>query len=461
MATSDRPTRHEWHQTDSGGWTRTIGDRGLRVRLFDKGGVYYRELYLPGGGKDRKSLGTTDRREADRLAKQLYSELLRGAVPAVAAATTVTLGGLWDRYRAGSQRFLDNKPKTRRDAETRAAILIAFFGAKRDVQYLTADDQLAYQRARMRGGIVYTLEDVYEVDGDGQPTQALKKFTTTAVRARSAEADLVLLHTMLTWATTHRTPSRQFLLDRNPLRGAARKSELNPVRPVTTYDRFLATRAAMQALAAAEAVGSEAWRRWVKMELALVLAEAAGRRLGAIRQLRWEDVDFEASEVTWRADSDKKGVMWIVPLPADLLAELAGFRRALGAIAGWVFNGERGTDRPMDRHLFDKWLIVAERHAALAKLVGGAWHPYRRKWAMERKHWPLADVAAVGGWKDIETLLKCYAQPDRATMLGVMNEPRKLGAADVGRRAGSADREALRRVAANAADELVAVGAAK
>ena len=456
MATSDRPTRHEWHQTDSGSWTRTIGDRGLRIRLFDKSGVYYREIYLPGGGKDRKSLGTSDRREADRLAKQLYAELVRGPAPVAVIPTTVTLAALWGRYRTTSQRYLGNKPKTRRDAETRAAILISFFGATRDVQYLTEDDQLAYQRARMRGGIVYTLEDVYEIDGEGQPTNDLKEFTTAAVRARSAEADLVLLHTMLTWATTHRTASRQFLLDRNPLRGAARKSELNPVRPVTTYDRFLATRTAMQALAAAEEVGSEAWRRWMKMELALVLAEAAGRRLGAIRQLRWEDVDFEASEVTWRADSDKKGVMWIVPLPADLLAELAAFRRTLGAIAGWVFGGERGAEHAMDRHLFDKWLIEAERKAGLEKLVGGAWHPYRRKWAMERKHWPLADVAAVGGWKDIETLLKCYSQADRVTMLGVMSEPKKLRTADVGRRAGAADREALRRVAANAAEKLVA-----
>ena len=66
-------------------------------------------------------------------------------------------------------------------------------------------------------------------------------------------------------------------------------------------------------------------------------------------------------------------------------------------------------------------------------------------------HWPLADVAAVGGWKDIETLLKCYSQADRVTMLGVMSEPKKLRTADVGRRAGAADREALRRVAGNAA----------
>lgn len=416
--------------------------------MFDKGGVYYREIYVPGHGKDRKSLGTSDRREADRRAKQLYAALLSDAKPTV-ATTAVPLGLLWDEYRTTSQRFLNNNPKTRRDSATRAALLLAFFGPHRDVRYLTEDDQLAYQRARTQGGIVYTLARAREGGAGGQPMQRLQQFRTAPVRARSAEADLVLLHTILTWATTHRAASKQFLLDRNPLRGAARKPELNPVRPVTTYDQFLDTRRAIQALAAAAPDAGEARRRWVKMELALVLAEATGRRLGAIRQLRWEDIDFAASEITWRADADKKGVVWIVPIPASLHAELTEFRRSLGAITGWLFSGERATGQPMDRHLFDKWLVVAERTANLEKLVGGTWHPYRRKWAMERKHWPMGDVAAVGGWRDIETLLKCYSQADRVTMLGVMSEPKKLRTADVGRRAAPLESDAPARVAAN------------
>ncbi len=53
-------------------------------------------------------------------------------------------------------------------------------------------------------------------------------------------------------------------------------------------------------------------------------------------------------------------------------------------------------------------------------------HPYRRKWATERKHLSLKDVAAAGGWKDVETLLTCYQQPDPQTLLAVMSEPRKL-----------------------------------
>ncbi len=80
----------------------------------------------------------------------------------------------------------------------------------------------------------------------------------------------------------------------------------------------------------------------------------------------------------------------------------------------------------MDRHLFDKWLLVAEQKAGLPKLIGGRWHPYRRKWATERKDLSLKDVAAAGGWKDTETLLRCYQYPDADTLLAVMEEPKKL-----------------------------------
>ena len=90
-------------------------------------------------------------------------------------------------------------------------------------------------------------------------------------------------------------------------------------------------------------------------------------------------------------------------------------------------------DQPTDRHLFDKWLTVAERKAKLPKLNGGLWHPYRRKWATERKHLSLTDVAEAGGWKDTATLLTCYQQPDRESLLAVMSEPRKVRDASVSR----------------------------
>ena len=77
----------------------------------------------------------------------------------------------------------------------------------------------------------------------------------------------------------------------------------------------------------------------------------------------------------------------------------------------------------MDRHLRDKWLSRAERAAGLEKLQGALWHSFRRKWASERKHHPLPDVAAAVGWKDHSILLECYQAPDEGTLLAVMSEP--------------------------------------
>lgn len=77
-----------------------------------------------------------------------------------------------------------------------------------------------------------------------------------------------------------------------------------------------------------------------------------------------------------------------MPVPQALAHELQAFRRRLGAVAGWVFPGERKLHQPTDRHQFDRWLTVAEQEAKLPKLEGGLWHPYRRKWATERKDLP-------------------------------------------------------------------------
>lgn len=225
------------------------------------------------------------------------------------------------------------------------------------------------------------------------------------------------------------------LLRSNPLAGVRRVREQDPKRPIATWDRYLATRAAVRELAAQ--AESEADRvRWVKIELALVLAEATGRRLGSIRQLRWEDIDWAACTIRWRAEADKKRREAIVPVPLRLLDELRQFQKELRAVGGLVFGAEHDATNAMDRHLFDKWLAHAEKRAGLKKLDGGLWHPYRRKWATERKHLSVTDVAEAGGWKDTVTLLTCYARPDNETLLAVMSEERKLRDCAVGARNG-------------------------
>ena len=250
--------------------------------------------------------------------------------------------------------------------------------------------------------------------------------TGKPVRARAIAADLVALNTMLNWATRERTSRGKVLLQHSPLKGFRLPVEKNPRRPVATFERYAKSRAAIQRLANSSQ-SENARVRWMKLELALVLVEATGRRLGSVRQLRWEDTDLcRQPSIRWSADADKKGYETVVPIPKDLAHELRDFRRRLGAVGGWMFSRESDGAAPMDRHLFNRWLRAAEKKAGVPKLDGGLWHPYRRKWATERKQHPLRDVAEVGGWKDTETLLTCYQQHDSETLLSVMSEPRKL-----------------------------------
>ena len=95
-------------------------------------------------------------------------------------------------------------------------------------------------------------------------------------------------------------------------------------------------------------------------------------------------------------------------------------RERPGVAAAYLFPSSKSPGEPVTKDLAREWLLEAERLAELPKLQGGAWHPYRRKWATARKHLPLKDVAAAGGGKCTGTFLRCYQQPDKRTMLDVV-----------------------------------------
>jgi integrase len=200
--------------------------------------------------------------------------------------------------------------------------------------------------------------------------------------------------------------------------------ESNPQRAVATYDRYLRTVEALQALAV-EAPQRRGRRKWVRMELALVIAEATGCRRGNLRGLRWADWDFDQPTVHWRAEFDKRGYDRVMPVADGLAAKVKELRLQLEAFGdGWMFPCTR--DEPWPVAMFDQGLRKAEAKAGVPKLKGSLWHAYRRKWATERKHMARADVKVVGGWRDDRTLATCYEQADIETVRAVVNCPTKL-----------------------------------
>ena len=69
--------------------------------------------------------------------------------------------------------------------------------------------------------------------------------------------------------------------------------------------------------------------------------------------------------------------------------------------------------RPCSKHLMRKWWKRGEKLAGLKPVAWRGWHSLRRKFATDmRAVLPLRDLCDAGGWRDAQTVLKCYQQPD-------------------------------------------------
>jgi integrase len=99
-------------------------------------------------------------------------------------------------------------------------------------------------------------------------------------------------------------------------------------------------------------------------------------------------------------------------------AVLHQYRPRVGDVP--LFPSPKDDSKPIRRDLTARWLLNAEKLAGLPKLAGGQFHPYRRLWATERKHLPIQDVAAAGGWKTVETVQRLYQLADGATTLAAV-----------------------------------------
>lgn len=374
-------------------WSRTVGTRrGNRIRIYQRSASGNLQMAVWDPEKKRYkqvSLGHTDRERATREAAEMVR--LRDAGEWI-DSRSLTLGILVARYLAENTHARDGSLKTehyRRGCERYSGYLIGWFGADTPVIELTPERMAGYATARRSGQI------------NGRP-----------VGATALHQDIKLLKTMMKWATGVYN-NGQPLLDRNPLTGFAIPKTRNPIRPMIDAETV-------------EKLMAVADRVSLLMPLLITLMDSTGRRLSSVLGLRWDDFDFDKRTITWRGELDKKRRTWVVPMPKQAERDLLKFRAEHPAIgSALVFPMQNDPTNPVTRHLASDWMHRAYRYARIDRQKGGLWHPFRRKWATERKAYPVKDTAAAGGWEDLPTALM-YQQPDDETLRHLIDHPKSF-----------------------------------
>src|SRR3989475_13111220 len=110
---------------------------------------------------------------------------------------------------------------------------------------------------------------------------------------------------------------------------------------------------------------------------------------------------------------------------SDEVREAVGSQQKAQAAIGKaaVFPPPKDRRKPCSRNLLDDWLRRAYKLAKVVPQRRGMWHSIRRKWATERKGYPVKDVAAAGGWRTEEVLVTSYQQADAETIKNVVLHP--------------------------------------
>ncbi|MDE0358738.1 MAG: site-specific integrase, partial [Gammaproteobacteria bacterium] len=289
----------------------------------------------------------------------------------------LTLGRLFDIY--GEEVTPTKGKRTRNRDRVASAMFLDFFGRDRRPETLSQRDWDRFIQARRAG----------RAGLSGEP-----------VGNRTIAWDLTFLMAVLNWAARSRDEEGNLLLDSNPLRGLRKPREKNPNRVVLTEDEYRAM------LNVSRQVG---WR----FHVAFVLAHETGHRIGAIRKLRWPDIDFENKTIRWRAEHEKTGYGHITPLTDEAIAVLEEARRmGRGKKNGPVLPSTADAAKGISRVCTHNWWWKAQTFAGLEPKRGRGWHSLRRKFATDLMDLPLKVLCELGGWKSPQTVLRCYQQAD-------------------------------------------------
>lgn len=414
----------------------TVEAAGISVRLFKRGRQWWGDVRLD-GVRERTSLDTRVRGTAEDNARSWATEVAKRHLLGV-KPDALTLGQLFAAYR--QHRLGALRSPRRREATTRMAMFLEAWGVDLPVADVDQTRVQAYVAARRTLRIV---PPSCRPAPDGSVGRGYRP--PKVVRAGGLDAEFRWLNAAINWACGYRSNGAP-LLQKNPLPRDAKSRrkmgwpvEKNPRRPVAAHDRYTATQ---QRTDVVDPAG--------RLRCILALARYTARRETAICKLFASDVlptperiraalaeagrneqDAEHmlhGAIRWREDSDKQGLLFVTPLGPEARTELDLYlRRAarVGDVPLFPAPGKRAAkgkpapmkpDTPIRRDTAAKWLLRAEQLAGVPKLRGGVFHPYRRLWAIERRHLPAIDVAAAGGWGDTQALTRIY---QRATAAGV------------------------------------------
>lgn len=375
-------------------WSMTVGAKGYQVTLIERAkGRLSLRLWNPlKRNYDWRALKHGDRELGEEQARNLSGQLLAQTVAhARGGVLLVELFGRYERevskYRKGRQ------PKEHR---RRMDLWQLFLGDEFDVVALDhpkIDEFVHWRRAE-----------------------------SPDVRAGTIGADIVFLQAVLNWATRVRLPTGKPLLTENAIRTYERPRTSNPRQPVVSYDRFLKLRKVADQVDPQHLFGPF-----------LDLVEDRGWRVSALCGLWASDVDRHRAKTSpygrlrKRGALDKEGVEMWVPLTQRARQAIDLILKRNPVVGDRpLFPSPRKAERPWSRYHARDLLERAEKRAKLEPIAGGDFHPFRRKWATERKALPTVDVMAAGGWRDERSLKGCYQQIDPQTLLAVVSEPSKL-----------------------------------
>lgn len=237
------------------------------------------------------------------------------------------------------------------------------------------------------------------IDARGKPVPEEKK--RRPVRARTVEADCDWLRWVFNWAVKWRTSLEFYLMKENPVRGFEAPTEKNPRRPVATEDRYEAIRKVSDRVTMEVRWNGKTREQRSYLSELLEIVNGTGRRISAVCSLRYRNLRLAEGPygaIHWPADTDKTGRESVVPIGPDVRAAIDRVLRERPGIGeAPLFPAPESPSKPIRYELASDCLREAEELAEVEPHDGRLWHAYRRKWATERKHLPVQDVAVAGG----------------------------------------------------------------